>query len=505
MRFMLLFVLVVGSFSAFGQTGRKAFKSSNMLDKVYLVNEYKAFFAQHADQLADWQQKKTSFWKLISEAYATEGMDCIYAGWPSQRVGTSCSSPARMNPNYQAGQCASNELHCQPALFGEGLCAPVATQQQRNMAFSECDKRFKDSKRSVEDVIRAMLTKGKEEELLKLLDFADQICLNSKQKTTGMCRRLEAAVLRVRNGIPSVKATITVNGAEVKDEVTRQGFVDVVEEASTAVATTSAAGKVPVDCEPGKEVSTVVRANAGVADDVPAQNLVFDREEPRPLDFEYTTGRPGADPAWQDTFIKDKNSPTPRPTGFEFRMRGPNEMAGDPLDPAEKVERNWSFVSTDNSRRETYLWITDDAGSGYLSQLMETIILIVPRKSRPAIEAVGDELHVTLTTGEKVVYDKKTKLIKSGVLKEGKVDLNPNRFNRKFAPIQYGGTGISIRVDKRGEDPRLIPGNAVVTQNGKTCQVPAKELWTPDSDFRYADDKKLVEFLNRKCGNKFSI
>jgi hypothetical protein len=85
------------------------------------------------------------------------------------------------------------------------------------------------------------------------------------------------------------------------------------------------------------------------------------------------------------------------------------------------------------------------------------------------------------------------------------VDLNPNRFNRKFAPIKYSGTGISIRVDKRGEDPRLIPGNAVITQNGKTCQVPAKELWTPDSDFRYADDKSLIDFLNKKCANKFSI
>ncbi|MBY0515633.1 MAG: hypothetical protein K2P81_01905 [Bacteriovoracaceae bacterium] len=230
----------------------------------------------------------------------------------------------------------------------------------------------------------------------------------------------------------------------------------------------------------------------------------FQREVPRPLQFEYSTNGKGIDKDMRNTYIKDKNDPIPRPTGFEFTMGGPNAMAGAPIDPAEKVERNWHFVSTDNSKRETYLWITDDAGSGYLSQLMESVILIVPRKTPPKAEVVGDEWHVTLATGEKVIYDKNTKLIKSGVLKEGKIDLNPNRFQRKFAPITYSGTGISIRVDKRGEDPRQIPGNAVITQNGKTCSVPAPLLWK-NADFSFADDAELLKFLNLKCGNKFTL
>ena len=131
-------------------------------------------------------------------------------------------------------------------------------------------------------------------------------------------------------------------------------------------------------------------------------------------------------------------------------------------------------------------------------------MVIIPRKMKPAIIEKGNDLHVTLTTGEKVIYDKKTRQIKAGALKEGKVDLTPDRFKRKPPAVSYTGSGISIRVDVRGSDPRLIKGNAVITQNGKSCQVKASELWNQE-DFRYDDDSKLVEFLNRKCRQKFSL
>jgi len=229
----------------------------------------------------------------------------------------------------------------------------------------------------------------------------------------------------------------------------------------------------------------------------------FDREEPRPIDFDYSTYKTGLDPAWDVTYIADKTEGV-RESGFQTRMNGPNNIAGAPIDPAEKTERSWKFVNEDGSRRETYIWLTDDAGSGYLSQLMETVILIIPRKMKPAIEAVDDELHVTLTTGEKVIFDKATRLIKGGVLTEGKIDLTPDRFKRKFAPITYSGTGITIRVDKRGEDPRQIPGNATITQNGKTCMLPAPQLWK-NAEFRFSEDRTLVDFLNSKCKNKFSL
>jgi hypothetical protein len=231
----------------------------------------------------------------------------------------------------------------------------------------------------------------------------------------------------------------------------------------------------------------------------------FDREVPREIIFDYVTSKTGSDPSWEDNFIKDKSEEDLRYKGFTITNAGPNSIAGEPIDPREKVVREWSFVSEDNSKRETYLWITDDSGSGYLSGLMESVILIIPRKMKPSVIAVNDEIHVTLTTGEKVIYDKNSKIIKAGVLTEGKVDVNPNRFERKFAPVKYSGTGISIRVDKRGEDPRLISGNAIISQNGKTCQVPARELWDTKADFKYQDDKRLLDFLNTKCAKKFNL
>jgi hypothetical protein len=230
----------------------------------------------------------------------------------------------------------------------------------------------------------------------------------------------------------------------------------------------------------------------------------FDRDEPCKLDFDFTTAREGKDPAWSNTFVSDKKEGL-RPTGFLFKNVGPNAIVGSPIDPKEESRRDWKFVTEDNSKRETYLWITDDAGSGFLSQMMETIVMILPRKMKPSIIAVDDELHITLPTGELVVFNKKDRLVKSGVFQEGLLDINPDRFKRKFAPLTYTGTGITIRIDKRGDDPRLTAPKAVVSQNGATCEIATKELWNSEANFKFISDEKLLELLNKKCNKKFSL
>lgn len=508
MKFFIALTILFCANSSWALSGREAWKVATTKGRAELLSGYQTFFQELAQKESssyeDWIIKKSSLWSIIvNEAWAAGNMDCIYAGWPSRRVSGLCSSPARNNPDYQNGSCSGNEMQCQPMLFGKGLCVPTSTKEQRNLAFSNCNKKFQSAKRSLDSVIKEIQADGKENELLELIDFADRTCSSGKQAGTGMCQRLKSIVDEMRhyaNALPKKEETVVVAEnkiqqvtPEIKSEEavsvtpveTQQDLKAAVESASQGLAEVAQASE--VDCDP--EVA----------------GEVFDREEPRPFDFEYKSSSRGPGGVWDVTFKKDKNDPTPRPTGFKFRNVGPNSIAGDPIDPKEKVEREWSFVSDDNSRRETYLWITDDAGSGYLSQLMESVILIIPRNIKPSIQEVNGEVHVTLTTGEKVVYDKATKQVKSGVLSEGPVDLNPNRFNRKFAPITYKGTGISIRVDKRGEDPRLGTGSAVVTQNGKTCQVPARELWNAQSDFRYPNDKGLVDFLNKKCGNKFDI
>lgn len=497
MKILLVICLCLTLAPAWAASGRESWTHSNMKDKVRLLREYKSFFHElNKTEGKDISEFKTSrsFNFFMNEAWADANMDCIYAGWPSRRVNNSCSSPQRHNPDYKNGSCGKNEMQCQPLFFGKGLCVSVASKSQRSLAFTNCDKK---STQSPDSLIREIRADGNEALLFELMDFADKICKDGAQAGTGMCKRLQAAVERMRpfktdGGMITVKPdassdrgpAVVDGGKTLPPSIERGQIVNTVKVVTdnTTVQVVS-----PEDCE------------------IETEGTPFDRAEPRDFEFEYMTSRQGADPAWEDTFLKDKREEGLRPHGFELRMRGPNEIAGDPIDPREYTERQWRFVTNDNSKRESYLWITDDAGSGYLSQLMESIILIVPRKMKQTVEVVNGDLHVTLPTGEKVIYDKQTRKVKGGVLTEGKIDLNPDRFKRKFAPISYSGTGISIRVDKRGEDPRLIPGKAVVTQNGKTCSVPARDLWTSDADFKYADDEKLVAYLNSKCGKKFNL
>lgn len=524
---LITVLLFLCSFSSWSQTstGRHAWKVTSKYGKVQLLSGYQAFYNELSQKEAatyeEWKLRQTTMWNLfINEAWATEGMNCIYAGWPSKRVSNLCSSPGRNNPDYDNGNCSANQMHCQPMMFGKGLCVPTGTQQQRSLAFSNCTKKFAASKKTMEDVVNEVKADNKEAQLLELMDFADKICTEGKQASTPMCRNLKATVEKLRHFDVKVKEekkpeikTEETKPDETKTEEKKPDETEIVVKTEPIVVID---GEKITDEEQKKVlIDSVELVNKGIVEikeevsiiDCPPETKgkPFDREEPRPINLEYTTTRPGTDPAWDMTYKKDMNEADLRPTGFVLTNVGPNKMAGTPLDPEEKVMREWRFVSDDNSQQESYLWVTDDAGSGRLSQLMESVVMLVPRKMKPDVAVINGDVHVTLATGEKVVFDKETKEVKAGVIKERPVDLNPDRFNRKPAPLDYNGTGISIRVDRRGEDPRLIKGNAVITQNGKKCEVPAGQLWSGDTSFRYKNDNDLVNFLNRKCGNKFSI
>ena len=502
MKILLVLIFFLAQ-NSWGASGKEAWKHATTRGKVELLTEYLVFFKSYQEitkeELSDINAVTSNslFSFFFENAWASGEMDCIYAGWPSRRVGGLCSSPARHNPDYNQSSCGKNQMQCQPMFFGKGLCVPTSTREQRNLAFTNCDNKFKASKKSPEDVFREIKEEKKEASLFELMDFADKICREGKQAGTGMCTRLKAAVERMRHyktdsaaiEVEEKKAekpketepVIISDKKEVRDPEVKKGLIQSIITANRAMNQIN----YDEDCEPE------------------LNGTDFDRSSPRPLKFDFVTSRTSPGGAWENTFVSDKTDGL-RSTGFKLNNVGPNNIAGSPIDPNEKVEREWRFVSTDNSRRETYIWITDDAGSGYLSQLMESVMVILPRKMKPEIKENGIDLHVTLTTGEKVIFDKKTKQIKAGALKEGKVDLTRDRNKRKPAAVSYTGTGISIRVDVRGSDPRLIKGNAVITQNGKSCQVKASELWNQE-DFRYDDDRKLVEFLNRKCRQKFSL
>lgn len=213
------------SMTAMAGPGRDAWNSTDIKGKEQLLEAYRGWFntASSIEKTSEWQTKKTTYFSLFSEAWATEGMDCIYAGWPSKRQGT-CNSPARNNPDYQSGNCSSNELHCQPLFFGEGLCVPVNTRQQRSTAYTQCEKNFERSGRTLSSVVEGIRENGSEAQLLSLLDFADGICANSAQARTGMCRRLESKVASIRDELENAVATI----AEVSRTVASAGFGPIV-------------------------------------------------------------------------------------------------------------------------------------------------------------------------------------------------------------------------------------------------------------------------------------
>jgi hypothetical protein len=192
----------------------------------------------------------------------------------------------------------------------------------------------------------------------------------------------------------------------------------------------------------------------------------FERDEPHPIPRPSSRKRQ-TDSVWYDYLFEDQDHNFYK-SGFVLENHGPGESF-----------REWRFVSQDHSKRETYLWVTDDPGMGRNSSLMDSVIVLLPRKVRPSIVAIGDEVQVTLTTGEKVVYDKKTKAIKSGVIKESPLDLNRDNAKRKFPDITYTGTGISIRVDKRGSNPRASAGSATVTQKWSVMHSCGKRLMGP--------------------------
>jgi len=175
-------------------------------------------------------------------------------------------------------------------------------------------------------------------------------------------------------------------------------------------------------------------------------------------------------------------------------MKSAYEDAGPPTRAVE-------FVSRDKALNETFVYLTDTAG-GPDSHDVKSVMVILPRKGVPSTEVVGDDVIVTLTTGEKVVFDKKTNAIKSGAMKEGPIDLTTDRFKRTPPNVHYTGSGISIRVDHRFEYPTMGAATAEVRQGSRVCKVPKVKIWDKEGKALTSDDKSLLNIINSSCPGK---
>jgi len=202
----------------------------------------------------------------------------------------------------------------------------------------------------------------------------------------------------------------------------------------------------------------------------------------------------------------------------------PNSIGGTP-------SREYVFEFYDRARQQILLRISDDTirGGKITHSLMHSNFYFFPRKYLPSMKVKQNCstkpnnvkhhsltcIEIMLPTGEKVVFDGKTKEVVAGVLEEVlPIDETINRHNRRFSDIKYKGDYIFMRVDQRGETPENaspwgIKMNkfAHIYYKDKNCKIKVQELFHQGSDssnyFLYPTDEKFYnEVLNKKCNFK---
>ena len=191
--------------------------------------------------------------------------------------------------------------------------------------------------------------------------------------------------------------------------------------------------------------------------------------------------------------------------GFTLENNGINKIIPKKTEIGSGPSREYEFAFPERARQNIILMITDTPSSK-LSELMETYLTFFPREVVPAISRVNDQLIVTLPNQEEIHFNYLSKEITSGVLSENApIDLGPDRFKRKFAQISYSGTGVMIRVDRRGEDPRIGSQIATISHKTDLCKIPVNKLWTQDGlvHFRFPTDAEFDVFLKANC--KFQL
>lgn len=226
------------------------------------------------------------------------------------------------------------------------------------------------------------------------------------------------------------------------------------------------------------------------------------------LDPNFETVDQGSPAGDYDTNYAQSDS---RVFGFSFYNRGGNPILSTPdADDGGGPNREWSFDYNNRAAQDIHMEITDQPNA-YTSQLMYSDFYFFPRKNLPAIQWPTDpaitQFTVVLPTGETVTFDKNTKMVTGGVLKESRpVDLNQDRTQRKFAGINYTGTGIMIRVDAQGNMPQLSK-IAIISQGSKTCKIAPSKLFDQNGDhwpvFLFQSDDDFRPFLKKACGMTF--
>lgn len=204
--------------------------------------------------------------------------------------------------------------------------------------------------------------------------------------------------------------------------------------------------------------------------------------------------------------------------GFTIENWGTNSMVNPKANPDSRRTYNFEF---EEQARQNINFMVVDAPNGTTSHGMYSHFMLFPRKILPYAEVNNkEEVTVTLTTGEKIEFDKEG-VMKNDLFLEGPVDTSGDRFKRTYPNIKYQGKGILLRANARGQMPQQgqfestkidmeygIKFSAdVLILNGSTgqrCRRPKSDFW-PSGDispipFKFPTDQEFDSYLKAKCG-----
>ncbi len=512
----LVFFLSLSSLAQ-ARMGIKEFRSLSPQKKLKVFKLYRQFFSEIPGELAKNEPKKTVFFELIQSAYADEGnYDCFYAGWPSTKVAVSktrslCTSPQRGNSSYKDGECGASALQCHPLLFGPGLCAKTNTQKLRNSAFSQCEQNYKSAGRKDSETVKQFSDPKLNQEVQDLLSTVEKVC--SPADAPAICRSLERRIDEIMSEVEKEVAAKPEKPEEVKPEQTPkeeskpEDLLALTQEFQELTESSPVVGD--IDCEEehdhslhAKPAPEPARLLASV-DINPVTEGSFPRKDSR-----YTlcsSQNPIATAVDRISCITNDGS-TP-PAGFNVRSRNGHPYLPDYGTQAGNPSRQISINSLDHALNETYIYL-GDYGGGPDSHDVKSMMFVLPRLSPPSAKVEGDDVIVTLATGEDVIFDGKTGAVKSGALSEGAPDFNPDRFKRSPPNVHYEGSGISIRLDHRFQHPTASGGDetAQIKQGGKSCTVARNKLFNSEGKLLSSSDEQLLGVLNSSCpGKNFSL
>lgn len=510
-------ILSFNSFASLVSVDEYAQMSPKQQESV--VEIYREFFRDYLSKEVEPGEEAISkfHFSLFTEAWASDEYNCFYAGWPSvtKKINANgksksvCSSPARSNSNYKklSEECSSNQLLCHPALFGEKLCVSTATQSLRNSAFSQCEKKFATSGRSLADVAKGLSQVRTVPNAEDMFALVDQVCSVGFQAKTGMCAKLKKRVEDIRS--------------EAKLEPKSSAEDSPAETSISARSETVVTTELPRTVEPNPS-GPVVRApealRSAAENIISVPRVIAESTSPEiPCEDEVPgaigpfprieSGVPLETCSSQKGYEKILKSCSGGPEKY-FGSYAFQSRSGHPYLDVEslyggtgKPSRSIEFFSRNHALNESFISILDAAG-GPMSHDVLSYMYILPRKTIPSIEERGDQVHVTLFTGEKVVLDKKTGAILSGALSEGPIDLTTDRFKRQPPNVNYTGAGISIRMSHRFDFPNKAADVVEINQGSQSCKVPRTKFFDGDGKLRTSSDNAFLSAINQACPNK---